>query len=284
MSLLERRRELTAELRESPYDLFVYIKRAIVHSELGYPDLAAGDAYRALLLTLEVEEDCQEYHEPADEAFQKYIQLPGKLRDLYGVHAEERERAEQLIQDGNLTDDELLKLAKIRCYRILSISLLLCGCLKSAWDYTVQGLETAPGDKELLQAQEYITGLAKRKLRHDDVSPTDFPDQGLVRREMYPWNKTHEPNRYSDETLEFLNAELAQVAPKCEAKVTELPILVDGVPKLDENGNIPTNKQLGLFAKEMGALFLRDKKGSAVNSNHTSSYLGLSDLNSQVLR
>lgn len=249
MSLLERRLELTNELADSPYDLFVYIQRAIVHSDLGYPDLAAGDAYRALLLTDEVEEDGQEYHEQASEAFKKYVQAPGHLSDIYGVNAEEREKVQKLIGEGKLDEESLLEFAKIRCFRILSISLLLCGCLKSAWDFTTRGLATAPGDQELVQAQEYITSLAKRRLKRDNVSPYEFPDQGLVRREIYPWND-HEPNRYSDETLAFLNSELAQVAPKCEAKVTELPTLVDGMPQMDGNGKIPTNKQLGLFAKE----------------------------------
>ncbi|KFX94327.1 hypothetical protein V490_04400, partial [Pseudogymnoascus sp. VKM F-3557] len=49
--LLAQRARLTSSLRDSPYDLVLYIERGAVHSELGYPDLAAGDAYRALLLT-----------------------------------------------------------------------------------------------------------------------------------------------------------------------------------------------------------------------------------------
>lgn len=50
--------------------------------------------------------------------------------------------------------------------------------------------------------------------------------------------------------MNFLNAELAKAAPKCEVKVTELPTLVESmITANDETGSIPTNKQLGLFAK-----------------------------------
>jgi hypothetical protein len=49
----------------------------------------------------------------------------------------------------------------------------------------------------------------------------EYPDRGLVRRELYPWND-HEPGRYSDETIGFLNKQLWRVAPKLEVKVTEL--------------------------------------------------------------
>ncbi len=52
--LLDRRSQLTEGLSSLPYDLILYLNRAAIHSDLGYPDLAAGDAYRALLLADEV--------------------------------------------------------------------------------------------------------------------------------------------------------------------------------------------------------------------------------------
>ncbi|KFY46861.1 hypothetical protein V495_02207 [Pseudogymnoascus sp. VKM F-4514 (FW-929)] len=231
--LLAQRARLTSSLRDSPYDLVLYIERGAVHSELGYPDLAAGDAYRALLLTDEVRDDGFEYHELAAEALRGHEE-EGILGEGAG---------------GGVT--ALLDIASTRCYRILAISLLLCGCLKSAHEFCERGLEKAPGDEELKQAQEYIVNLAKRRLKTDAaVNAEDFPDQGLVRREVYPWND-YEPDRYSKETLDFLNEELAKVAPKCVALVTELPTLGDELlTGVDADGTIPTNKQLGLFARE----------------------------------
>ncbi len=248
MDLLESRVEVTNLLEAHPYDLFLYIKRAIVHSDLGYPDLAAGDAYRALLLTDEVRDEGFEYHEVASEALERYLEEPKSLLDLFSSDTQ-KYMVETLTAVGKMDQAKLLELAAIRCYRTLSISLLLCGCLKSAWSFTIKGLDAAPGDQEILQAQGYISSLAQRRLKSDNIDPSDFPDRGLVRRETYPWND-HEPNRYSAETLYFLNAELANVAPKAEAKVVELPTLLNGIPEMDKDGNIPTNKQLGLFAKE----------------------------------
>jgi hypothetical protein len=146
---------------------------------------------------------------------------------------------------------QLAKRASIRCYQILAISLLLCGCLKSAYEFAIRGLAIAPGDEELLLAQEYIQKLGRRRLKADsgELDIGDFPDEGLVRREVYPWNH-HEPNRFSQETLDFLNAELASVAPNCVVRVTELPTLLESASDTDGYGVIPTNKQLGLFAKE----------------------------------
>src|SRR5690606_1942832 len=71
---------------------------------------------------------------------------------------------------------------------------------------------------------------------------------GFARREAYPWND-HEPGRYSDETIEFLNSKLRDMAPKCVVKVTELPLL--GTDEAtDASGKPSTCLQLGLFASE----------------------------------
>jgi hypothetical protein len=249
--LLERRASITNQLRDSPYDMFTYIERAYVHSELGYPDLAAGDAYRALLLTDEVRDDSFEYHEPALEALDRYRNPRDSARIVarYGGLVERVQTAK--LEDGKveLTTEQFADLASMRAFRALSISLLLCGCLKTAYEFTLRGLEKQPGDEELVQAQAYILNLARRRSRSDDIDFADFPNQGLVRREIYPWNM-HEEDRYSVGTLDKLNAALSEIAPKVVAKVTELPVLCQGEPVIDENGQIATNKQLGLFAKE----------------------------------
>lgn len=249
MGLLAARARLTGQLAEAPYDLVLYLERAAVHSELGYPDLAASDAYRALTLTDEVSDEGFEYHEVAREAFVPYT-VDGVGMAKLGT-LEERVGATGLGEGGGEEEEveKLLELASTRCYRILAISLLLCGCLKSAYEFCLRGLQKAPADEELLQAQEYILNMARRRLKSETVEIADFPDQGLVRREIYPWND-REPDRYAQTTLDFLNAELALVAPKCVAKVTELPTLVEGLGTVEVDGSIPTNKQLGLFAKE----------------------------------
>ncbi|RCI16270.1 hypothetical protein L249_2140 [Ophiocordyceps polyrhachis-furcata BCC 54312] len=246
--LLDRRAQLSQGLASLPYDLMLYLERAAVHSHLGYPDLAAGDAYRALLLADEVANDAFEYHHQALEA----------LHMRAGVHVPE------VLNHGNLSslltpatvdcgDAEARRLAvvgSIRAYQILSLSLLLCGCLKSAYGFCIRGLDLAPENRELINTKAHIQTVARRKLRRDDVDDLHLlPDNGLVRREVYPWND-FEPDRFSPESLASLNAQLREMAPKCVVQVATLPVLLEGESETDSHDIIPTCQQLGLFARD----------------------------------
>ncbi|KAH8815682.1 hypothetical protein F5884DRAFT_664455 [Xylogone sp. PMI_703] len=287
--LLQQRAQLTNSLLELPYDLILYLERAVVHRDLGYPDLAAGDSYRALLLTDEVSNESFEYHELALSALLAHSsdRLPAVLRGHGGAYSGDDLSDE--LQDMNIdgVEDEvpvgriyepleLARLASIRCYQILAVSLLLCGCLKSAYEFCARGLAVEPDDEGLLQATEYIQIMARRRLKLPEGTELDInslPEQGLVRREIYPWNH-HEPNRFSDESLNFLNEELKAVSTKCVAKVTELPTLVEMDGEIDDHGVVPTNKQLGLFASgdiEPGELVLDEISVLTANNRHRES-------------
>ncbi|KAL2263218.1 hypothetical protein VTK26DRAFT_7712 [Humicola hyalothermophila] len=276
--LLECRQQLTDSLAASPYDLILYLERAVVYSNLAYPDLAAGDAYRALLLTDEALDESFEYYEQAREALQGYSLTPCPEVLNHG----------SLVQDiasgvvgGDGTDDDgscsvLARLASVRCFQILSLNLLLCGCLQSALSFCERGLEAAPRNKELVETKAYIEQVARRRLRISPDEPiqlNDLPDRGVVRREVYPWN-THEPDRFSEESLSFLNRHLATMAPKCEVKVSSLPILLDGESNTDRYGVIPTCNQLGVFAKEdiaAGETVLEEYSLLTANNRHKES-------------
>lgn len=249
--LLERRRALTQTLRESPYDLVTYVERALVHSDLGYPDLAAGDSYRALLLCDAIRGE-EEYGEQAEETLLERAAdgLPALLKraNRHGTSLSNEIHALDLENTAQ-TALQLAEIASIRCYRSLAISLLLCGCLKSAYGFCIRGLESAPNDEDLLQAKEYITRIGQQRLKVDRIDINDLPDQGLVRREIYPWNN-HEPDRFADQTLEFLNKELRAIGAKCEVKAVELPVLHDNTSIKSFGSGSSTSKQLGLFATE----------------------------------
>jgi hypothetical protein len=58
----------------------------------------------------------------------------------------------------------------------------------------------------------------------DEVDISEYPDKGLVRRELYPWNE-FEPDRYSPESIQLFNANMAKIAPKLEVKAVKLPLL-----------------------------------------------------------
>ncbi|KAK0621254.1 hypothetical protein B0T17DRAFT_533413 [Bombardia bombarda] len=253
--LLERRQQLTEELASNPYDLILYLERAVTYSELAYPDLAAADAYRALLLTDEVRDEGFEYHEQAREALEKYstsASLPEVLR-----HGSLADTGAPSMVDGDSPHEsepyhQLAALASVRCFQILSLSLLLCGCLKSALNFCERGLSVVPSNNDLLEIKTYIEQVARRRLRvqpNERIDLQSLPERGVVRREIYPWN-THEPDRFSDESLATLNQQLATIAPKCVVKVSELPVLLESESETDGYDIIPTCHQLGLFAAE----------------------------------
>lgn len=54
---LEERDTVTQLLYERPYHPGLYLERAQCYEHLGFPDLATGDAYRALLLTGEAQDE-----------------------------------------------------------------------------------------------------------------------------------------------------------------------------------------------------------------------------------
>jgi hypothetical protein len=242
-ALLRLRQTLTDQLEENPYDFVVYLNRAAAYADLGYPDLAAGDAYRALLLIDEVGDESFEYHEQAVEALQKYHDAPLPTILDHGLLA-------QMFGDVSVRDTTVLAAAgAVRAYQILSLGLLLIGCLKSAHNFCERGLAASPNNQELLNVRGYIQTVAQRRTRRQNVEPSDFPDWGMVRREVYPWN-VYEPDRFSDESLHFLNKELSTMAPKCVVQAATLPVLLETASDTDNYDIIPTCKQLGVFAKE----------------------------------
>ncbi|CAJ2509993.1 Uu.00g058930.m01.CDS01 [Anthostomella pinea] len=246
-TLLQQRQSLTDQLLASPYDLIVYLKRAVVYADLGYPDLAAGDAYRALLLSDEVRDEGFEYHDQALEALRAHVTSTDLEILEYGSLSGSRSRLTDL--NGVQEPSDLACVASVRCFQVLALSLLLCGCLKSAYNFCERGLATASENQELKNTMKYIQTVAERRLRKEVSSVNDLPDWGMVRREVYPWNQ-YEPDRFSRQSLNFLNKEMSDMAPKCAIRVTELPILLGDASDTDGYDIIPTCNQLGVFAKE----------------------------------
>jgi hypothetical protein len=114
-------------------------------------------------------------------------------------------------------------------YDYLVGGLIDCGCLRSAWDYNTRALRAFPNMPSFEAYQERL----KLKLRayfesigenFNNVDVLEYPDKGLVRRELYPWNE-YEPDRFSSESIQFLNEEMTKVAHQLEVKVANLPLL-----------------------------------------------------------
>jgi hypothetical protein len=106
----------------------------------------------------------------------------------------------------------------------------------------------------LLNLFSKVEDAARSILDDPEAKVDDYPDRGLVRREIYPWN-TNEPERCSEETLITLNNMLQECAPKLQVRAADLPNL------RSDDFQSPV-KQLGLFAKEdlfPGDLVLNEK-------------------------
>lgn len=286
ISLLEKRQKITEQLLQSSYDLILYLERASIHRALGYPDLGVGDSYRALLLCDECTSNGGfEYQELAwsaleshcsDEIFPKI--LPAQVKDnqfnaqvadilFSSSHSFVENQCNQDKKDVKCDSDtsccenhtvlRAAYLASLQCYRNLSIGLLSCHCLKSAYEFCSRGLGLVPEDVELLQIKKNIETVAKIQVVNgvEKLDIDNLPDEGWVRREVYPWNQ-YEPDRFSPLSLNFLNSQLAIIAPKCEVRATDLlslkrPLNFSGTQDTKLQSNTPSiSRQLGIFAKE----------------------------------
>ncbi|KAL8672358.1 MAG: hypothetical protein Q9168_003178 [Polycauliona sp. 1 TL-2023] len=266
--LLQERHILTEQLFENPYSCITYIFRAQCHGKLGYPDLAAADAYRALLLADEISDDSFEYHEETLETYNQDVvnKEPSDgfwlktSRDTDGNPGTSNKsnvsEAETSSSDENdPIIDEIVQKLQLKCFASLSDYLCQCGCLRDAYDFAQKGLLLDPGNSVFLNLRRKAIQTHNQALPVKDPDRTkwnydpreELPIQGHARRELYPWNR-HEPDRFSEESLDFLNREIKKVAPKCEVRAVSLPVLETS----DTRPNSPpaTIKQLGVFAKE----------------------------------
>lgn len=294
MDTLQTLAHQTTTLYLDPHNPHHHLARGLTHQRLGFPDLAAADAYRALsLLDSVVDPEGCEFH----------------ARQLRGL------AAGAIAHDGDGggdddEDDEDDKFEEITqeeynaligpVYGLLVTTLAKCGCLRDAYDFCSRGLEVLPGLQQqqdpnikTLHSQMDIIKqayISRRRARahargetvpdHEEVSDEQvlvdasiLPAQGFARRVLYPWN-THEPDRKAPETLALLNERLKDVAPRCEVRATALPALhnqrsrgnedsenqgkIDGSGD-DEGGEVSI--QLGLFAREdipAGEILLRE--------------------------
>lgn len=279
-SLLAQRKAAEASLLEDAHNPIQHLRLGKIHFQLGFPDLAAADAYRALTLFDSVLDSCSDYparkrvtstddcmlnadslsDEPEDDDSQSSEEYPGSFEDV-------------AWDDFNAYIGEV--------YILLVESLLHCGCLRDAYDFCTQGLKLIHGEgrearnevlsKLMTMIKRSSVDLLRRTDKNSDdqhevqFEPVNLPTQGYARRVVYPWN-THEPDRNSPEIVSLLNEKLQVVAPKCEIRAVELPALHGLEEKTLRTESESTQReaisvQLGLFAKEdiaPGEVILRE--------------------------
>ncbi|KAJ5746794.1 hypothetical protein N7520_011976 [Penicillium odoratum] len=262
-ALLQARAEKTAQLYEDPHNPHLYLERACLHEQLGFPDLAAADAYRALsLLESVVDPDMYEFHarRKVDSTLQNQTHRD-EDKNTAEDSGEDEEEGEQDQSTVSVTEEEYNTLIG-EVYTILVCSLVRCGCYRDAYEFGVRGIELL-GDLDtgkvnstttstiLHDQMDHVKKVYQSRATFNDevalesIDPAVLPAQGFARRVLYPWNE-HEPDRCAPEELDYLNKRLADVAPKCEVRAVALPAL-HGATANDDTG---VSVQLGLFAKE----------------------------------
>lgn len=269
---LNDRETCTVQIEKSRFDCDPYIRRAVCYEKLGYPDLAAGDAYRALLLTDEVLDESAEWHELAVEAIESRVRKVDKVlvngatndldingamtRDVYFGGNQDEEDFDGINgeEEGSSWYNVIAEGHARRSYEILARMLLDCGDLKAGYDFAERGLKVFPGHDILKELRDQILDQHRQsqlqkepKWDTSDFNPrTDLPEHGSARREIYPWNN-HETDRFSEDSISFLNTEIKKAAPKCEVRAVELPLL-NTQALYQENQKPATITQLGVFA------------------------------------
>ncbi|KAA6411048.1 MAG: hypothetical protein FRX48_05359 [Lasallia pustulata] len=131
----------------------------------------------------------------------------------------------------------------LESYQKLAQNLAHCGCLRSAFDFCQRGSKAFPKASSLNDTRQAILATNRETQLQRDPSwdessfdpKTDLPDEGSVRRELYPWN-THDPDRFSATTPK-------RRAPKSPPQMRRpTPLLTSSNPPQT------TIQQLGLFA------------------------------------
>lgn len=276
---------INQEIQTNSYLPNNYLFRAEWYEANGFPDLAAGDVYKALLLTDELRDESSEYHEQVLKAVElstdiSYSHCERKVIDGSASVISANMLKEQVYdddqvavsdEDSTVTADEIAS----RCYELLASSLLKCGCLRTAYDFACRGSEAFPHKEAFrMHRAQIVEQYYKRQSRQGSSSHgpeaeqrslkdhelsfnplIDLPEEGSVRRELYLWND-HEPDRFSMTNLRQLNERLAKAAPKCEVRAVLLPFLGSRSSATDKltdeyksSISEPTLvKQLGLFA------------------------------------
>lgn len=225
--LLQQRNNLTENLQFKPTDPSRYLERGRIYVRLGYPDLAAADAYFAITLV-------EKLVDPHDSDF----------------GSDNESDCENAAREGSpknpgVQDDALLAI-KLGCFEVLVFSLIDCGCLQDAYRFWIQaGQEGAfEKHKELAALRDrFVSKKSDKAHKLSRVEVSELPKSGNVRREVYPWN-SYEPDRTSSNAIGAMNKLLREIAPDLEVRSTYLPDL----GRLSDHPS-DNSLQLGLFAK-----------------------------------
>jgi hypothetical protein len=253
--LSERNKVTTKLLASGSLNFKHYLHRADIHHCLGYADLAAGDAYRALtLLETYFDPDFSDFHPELENEENEVVPWP---------------------DDEQAAFDAMRDMAE--CLRCLVLALSDLGSLRDACNYLLK-LEELDKERSFLAEAEHqklhdlifenqypkiVNAENNGDVSKEEIERARLRNLGFAKREIYWWNN-HEPDRSSPQTLHALNVLLKSVAPSLQVRSVELPVLSHSgktenflseavtSPATAQSSHLDrssTSVQLGLFAK-----------------------------------
>ncbi|KAK4545587.1 hypothetical protein LTR36_002937 [Oleoguttula mirabilis] len=244
------------ELRdEHPVCVPLYIVLGQKYLQLGYPDLASAEAYRALLLSDAVQEASDENHLDACEGVRDVIQQQPLVERISllktELHADLDARHRRFSEPNEEADVEVE--VWLREHYLLPASdpqpctMRMLQDSISSWirPYVAKklGLVRTDSDHPFQHVPRSAEGWKQLLAENGYADSTAWPDSGMVRREVYPWND-FEHDRLTE--LSNLNEMMTDVAPKLEVRAVQLPSFPRGYPYPKQE----VVTQLGVFAKE----------------------------------
>lgn len=166
---LKKRSELTAAIKTTPYDPSLWLHRARIHSALQFPDLAAGDAYRALML----------YEAAIDETSEAAEWI------VWAQEAAEEEEEED-VPSPEMPTKEDYDQHMPEVMRLLVLSLMQCGCLRDAYEFWRRAIKEIPEAKDDLEMKTMGSAIAFATGGSSHNSPRrsndDWPEEDVVKK------------------------------------------------------------------------------------------------------
>ncbi|KAH0553372.1 hypothetical protein GP486_006557, partial [Trichoglossum hirsutum] len=236
-------RWFTGCIIETPYDPEIWYSRAVRLLNLGYPELAVGDAYKATLLV--------------DAGLDYYSSLGERVRLHFGMslwYHNNRKPSDAELFDPILMH-QLLRTVRKSTYRVMVSSLALIHahtdtktvCQMALRKFHIDGfLVRSLGTAiDRLREKGHTIGA---KLEESKVAPTEKQVEyelrnGLVLMRPYPWIPA-EYLRRDQALIDALNGELKTYGPRCKIR----PSFVKPSPRSEVGGVKTAPDNLGVFA------------------------------------
>lgn len=231
--LCQQVQRLTEGIIKYPYSFPHWFARSTLLLELGYPELAVGDSYKARLL-IDAMQNESELGEKVIAGYQAFLRTESTATDDV-ISSQELDLVtlrSSLLEDYNL-----------KCWVVLVQSLLFARAAADSLDICREALNSYPEDPELLSWLEMLEEHVELREKH--VSPekrkgswmTDVRN-GAVFMRPYPW-MTEDELRRSDALIEKMNIEMMEAS---EGKCIVARILTEG----SDQGT----DELGVFAAQ----------------------------------